>query len=81
MSFTYLERQELNKLSQEVFGRSSFWYNQLHKKGVKKTKEQLKENPLSTRKYFTTFDEVKTEMLRIKSNTEKFIKENSDSIK
>lgn len=67
---------ELNKLSQEVFGKPSFWYNQLHKKGVKKTKEQLEKEPGSKRKYFSTYEDCKNEILRIKESTATFIKNN-----
>ncbi len=76
MQITYLQRMELNDLSTEVFGKKAFWYNQLHKKGVKKTKEQLEQDPIGQRKYFGTYEDIKTEMLRIKESTANFIKNN-----
>lgn len=76
MRITYLQILELNNLSAEIFGRQSFWYNHLHKKGVKKTKDEFAKDPSATRRFFNTYEDCKTEMLRIKENTAKFIEEN-----
>ncbi len=70
MNFTYLERQELNELSLEVFQSKSWWYNKLVKKGVKKSAEELAICAKPNVKYFTTAEEIKEYILKVKQTTE-----------
>lgn len=76
MSFTYTERQELNALSKEVFGVSSFWYNKLYKKGVV-TKEKNAEGKLvnKPRRFFYTSVELLTYINEVKDSTTKLLEE------
>lgn len=76
--FTFIERKELNELSKEIFGKSSFWHKHIYKKGIKKTKDEL--TPQDTtyrqkRKWPNSFDELKAGMIKIKEATAKYIKD------
>lgn len=69
--FTFKERKELNELSKEIFGRTSFWYNHIYKKGINVKLESDKTK--KEHKWLKTFDEIKSHLLEVKDNTAKIL--------
>lgn len=73
MNLTHKERLELNALSTETFGKPSFW-QKFWKNGLKKTAEEIKNNPNSSHyNYFHTFEEIKKCVVRIQTNTKELL--------
>ena len=78
MILTKDERLFLNALSKRIYGSTSFWYNKLHKNGVKNPAAAKDE---STVRYLTTYQELVDYMQQLdKTRTELLAKakENAD---
>jgi hypothetical protein len=75
MLITYEQRKELNALSKEVYGRSSTWYNKVHKRGIYKSTQTGPTPHTTTVKWLTSYEEIKAHMLEVKANTEKLMEE------
>lgn len=74
MDFTREQRLELNALSAEVFGKTSFWYNKLYKTGVKKLNDVIAKNPTASHwRYFYNYQEIKEYILTIQKNSKELL--------
>jgi hypothetical protein len=60
MKLTHQQTQTLNKLSKEIFGKSSFWKNQIVNKGLAIGNGK--------RRYLHTYEEVVAELEKVKKS-------------
>lgn len=74
MDFTRQQRKELDALSKEVFGKTSFWYNKLWKTGTRKLADVVAKNPQASHwRYFHTHDEIRDYILTIQKNSKELL--------
>lgn len=69
MNPTYEERQELETVSKQVFGKAN-WYKRLVSKGVRKSINEIEADPTGSHyKYFTTTESILKYMHQVSANT------------
>lgn len=69
--YTYKQRQELKALSKKIFGTSSYWYNHIENKGVRKTRAEREADPTGASvKYLQSYDLLKAFMLQVEADRE-----------
>jgi hypothetical protein len=60
LKLTHQQTQTLNNLSKEIFGKSSFWLNQIVRKGLAVGNGR--------RRYLHTYEEILAELERVKKS-------------